>query len=351
MSELFDLRSDTVTRPSAGMRAAMAAAVVGDDVFGDDPTVRELEEKVASLLGKEAAIFVPTGTMANQIAIGSICGPGDELLCDRGAHIVNFEGGAVSALWGAQSIGIDSRSGRGIFTTDEVRALLRPPGHHDDVLAPRQRLLSMENTHNRGGGSVWPIEQLESVAALAHSAGLLVHLDGARIWNAQAASGVPLARIAAVADTVSVCLSKGLGTPAGSIVCTQSIRIPTLRRLRKRLGGGMRQTGVLAAAGLYALAHNLPRIADDHANAKRLAEQLARVPGLSVEPAQIETNMVFVNVERAGGSAAFKEAARKEGVLCITTGERRVRLVTHLDVARAQIDEAAARIARATATL
>jgi len=351
MSDLIDLRSDTVTRPSPGMRAAMASAEVGDDVLGDDPTVIALQEKIAAMLGKPAALFVPSGTMANQLAIGSLCGPGDELLCDRGSHVVNFEGGAVSALWGAQSLGFESRSGRGIFSVDELHGHLRPPGHHDDPHAPRQKLLCVEDTHNRGGGSVWPIAQLEEVCAHAHGAGLQVHLDGARIWNAQAASGEPLARIAAVADTVAVCLSKGLGTPAGSLIAAPLERIATLKRLRKRLGGGMRQSGILAAAGLYALEHNLPRIADDHANARRLAERLAGVRGLAIDLARVETNLVFANVEFAGGAAALQAAALREGVLLHGTGPNAVRLVLHLDVSRAQADEAAARIARAAASL
>ena len=351
MSDPIDLRSDTVTRPSAGMRAAMASAEVGDDVLGDDPTVLALQERVAALLGKEAALFVPSGTMANQIAIGAQCGMGDELLCDRGSHPVNFEGGAVSALWGAQSCLIESRGGRGIFTVDELRAVLRAPGHHDDPSAPRQKLVALEDTHNRGGGSVWPIAQLEAVAAEAHARGLAVHLDGARLWNAHAQSGVPLPRLAAVADTVSVCMSKGLGAPAGSLVATAAARIPLLKRLRKRLGGGMRQAGILAAAGLYALEHNLQRLAEDHANARALGERLASVRGLSVDLARIETNMIFAQVELPGGARALQESARQQGVLFSATAANTVRLVLHLDVGRGQLDDAAARIARAADAL
>jgi threonine aldolase len=345
----IDLRSDTVTRPSPGMRAAIAAAEVGDDVLGDDPTVHALEERVAALLGKEAAIFTPSGTQANQIALGSHCGPGDELLCDRGAHILHYEGGGPSSLWGVQSNPLDGV--RGIFTAAQLSALLRPPGHHDDPMAPRQRLLALEDTHNRGGGAVWPIEQLEEVARVGRAAGLAVHLDGARLWNAHLASGVPLARLCAMADTVAVCLSKGLGAPAGSLVATTKARIPALRRLRKRLGGGMRQAGLLAAAGLYALEHNLQRLAEDHANARALAVLVAQIPGLSVDLASVETNMVLVDVALRGGAPALVEAAGKRGVHFFPVGPNRARLVLHLDVAASRLADAAQELAAAAASL
>lgn len=345
----IDLRSDTVTRPSPAMRAAIASAEVGDDVLGDDPTVRALEEKVAALLGKEAALFVPSGTQANQLAIGALCGPGDELLCDRGAHILHYEGGGPSALWGVQSNPLDGA--RGLFTAAQVKALLRPPGHHDDPMAPRQRLLCFEDTHNRGGGAVWPVAQLEEVAQVGRSAGLFVHLDGARLWNAHLATGVPLARLCAVADTVSVCLSKGLGAPAGSLVASTKARMPLLRRLRKRLGGGMRQSGLLAAAGLYALDHNLARLAEDHENARALAQAVARIPGLSVDLASVETNMVLLDVALPGGAPALVEAAGEQGVHFFPVGPTKARLVLHLDVARGQLAEAAQRIAAAAASL
>jgi threonine aldolase len=342
---VIDLRSDTVTRPTPEMRAAIAIAEVGDDVLGDDPTVRALEERTAALLGKEAALFTPSGTMANQLAIGVLCGPGDELICERGSHVVNYEGGAISALWGAQSCVLDGT--RGLFTTAQLRSVLRPPGHHADPHAPRQKVLAVEDTHNRGGGSVWPIAQLEAVTGEAREAGLAVHLDGARLWNAHVASGVPLQRLAAVADTVSVCLSKGLGAPAGSLVATTAARMPTLRRLRKRLGGGMRQSGLLAAAGLHALGHHVARLAEDHANARRLAEALAAIPGLSIDLGGVETNIVLVDVALRGGAAALVEAARAEGVLFFAVGPSRVRLVLHLDVPVAEVPEAATRIGRA----
>lgn len=334
---LIDLRSDTVTKPTAGMRKAMAAAEVGDDVYGEDPTVNALQERIAGLLGKEAAVWAPTGTMANQIAIGSLCGPGDELVCDRNCHVVNYEGGAISALWGAQSLVVDGP--RGIFTADALKAALRASqGDHD----PRQRAVAVENTHNRGGGSIWPLEQLNAVADVAHAAGLAVHYDGARIWNAHVATGIALAKLCEKADTVSVCLSKGLGAPAGSVVATTRERAKILRRLRKRVGGGLRQVGILAAAGAYALDHHLQRLAEDHESAKKLA---AAVPLSWHAP---ETNILLADVKNA---PALVEAARKEGLLINAVSQTRIRAVTHLDFPLAAVDDAAARLRRAAAQL
>ncbi len=331
--DLIDLRSDTVTRPTPGMRKAIAAAEVGDDVYGEDPTVNALQDRVAALLGKEAAVWVPTGTMANQIALGSLAGMGEEIICDRHCHVVNYEGGAISALWGAQSLVIDGD--RGIFTAEAVKAALRGSQSEHD---PRQRVVEIENTHNRGGGSIWPLAQLEAVADVAHAAGLAVHLDGARIWNAHVATGIPLQRWCAKADTVSVCLSKGLGAPAGSLVATTRERVKAVRRLRKRLGGGLRQAGVLAAAGMYALDHHLRRLAEDHESARLLAQ---KVPLAWHAP---ETNILLADVQSA---PALVEAARKEGVLINAVGATRIRAVTHLDFPLAQIEEAAARLRRA----
>jgi threonine aldolase len=333
--DLIDLRSDTVTRPTPGMRKAMAAAEVGDDVYGEDPTINALQERIAAMLGKEAAVWVPTGTMANQIALGSLAGMGDEVICDRNCHVVNYEGGAISALWGVQSLVVEGP--RGIFTPEAVRAVLRSSqGEHD----PRQKVVAIENTHNRGGGSVWPLPQLESVADLAHAAGLAVHLDGARIWNAHVATGIPLLKWCEKADTVSVCLSKGLGAPAGSVVATSRERTRLVRRLRKRLGGGLRQAGVIAAAGMYALDHHLQRLADDHESAKKLA---ASVPLAWHTP---ETNILLADVVNA---PALVEAAKKEGILINAVSGTRIRAVTHLDFPLGQIEEAAARLRRAAA--
>ena len=331
--DLIDLRSDTVTRPTPGMRKAMAAAEVGDDVYGEDPSVNALEARIAAMLGKEAAVWVPTGTMANQIALGSLAGPGDEVICDRNCHVVNYEGAAISALWGAQSLVVDGE--RGIFTPESVKAVLRMSQWDHD---PRQRVVAMENTHNRGGGSVWPLSQLEAVADVAHAAGLAVHLDGARIWNAHVATGVPLKTWCAKADTVSVCLSKGLGAPAGSLVATTQERMRAVRRLRKRVGGGLRQAGVIAAAGMYALDHHLQRLAEDHESAKKLA---ASVP-ISWHPP--ETNILLADVANA---PALVAAAKKEGVLINAVSATRIRAVTHLDFHLDQVEEAAARLRRA----
>ena len=333
--DLIDLRSDTVTKPTQGMRKAMAAAEVGDDVYGEDPSVNALEARVAEMLGKEAAVWVPTGTMANQLALGSLAGMGDEVICDRNCHVVNYEGAAISALWGVQSLVVDGA--RGIFTPEAVRAVLRASqGDHD----PRQKAVAMENTHNRGGGSIWPLAQFEAVADLAHAAGLAVHLDGARIWNAHVATGVALRVWCAKADTVSVCLSKGLGAPAGSLVGTTRERSRAVRRLRKRVGGGLRQAGVLAAAGMYALDHHLQRLSEDHESAKRLA---AGVPLSWHAP---ETNILLADVSSA---PALVEAARKEGVLINAVSPTRIRAVTHLDFPLALVEEAAARLRRAAA--
>jgi len=342
--DLIDLRSDTVTRPSAGMREAMARAEVGDDVYGEDPTVNLLQERVAELLGKEGALWVPSGVMANQLCLGALVGPGEEIVCERGAHVINYEGGGISALWGAQSLVIDGP--RGHFTPQALLEVLR---HGDDVHYPRQRAVAVENTHNRGGGSVWPLSQLRAVSEVARSHGLAVHLDGARLWNASQKSGVKLSDYAACADTVSVCLSKGLGAPAGSVIATTSARLPLLRRLRKRLGGGLRQAGILAAAGLYALEHNLLRLADDHAHARRLGELLSGLQGLTFEVP--ETNLLFAQVSLPGGAPALVKAAREEGLLASDVNETRLRLVTHLDLPGSAVEEAALRLRRAAARL
>src|SRR5258706_11544754 len=272
--------------------------------------------------------------MANQIAIGSLAGPGDEIICDRNCHVVNYEGGAISALWGAQSLVVDGP--RGIFTVEVLKTALRASqGDHD----PRQKAVAVENTHNRGGGSIWPLAQLDGVADAAHAAGLAVHYDGARIWNAHVATGVPLARLCERADTVSVCLSKGLGAPAGSVVASSRERIKIVRRLRKRVGGGLRQAGVIAAAGMYALDHHLARLAEDHESAKRLA---AAVPGWAWHAP--ETNILLADV---ANGPALVEAARAEGVLINAVGPRRIRAVTHLDFPLSQVEDAAARLRRA----
>jgi len=330
VADPIDLRSDTVTRPSPGMRDAMARAEVGDDVFGEDPTVRRLEERVAELLGKEAGLFVPSGTMANQVALGTLARSGDEVICHEGAHVVGFEGGAPSALWGIQLRPIPGE--RGVLAAVDVEAAVR--GEADWL--PRTRVIEVENTHNAAGGTVWPLERLEELGRLAAARGLALYLDGARLLNASAASGVAPRAYAAPATLASTCLSKGLGAPAGSVLTGPKDLLREARRLRKRLGGGMRQAGILAAAGLYALDHNIGRLAEDHANARRLAQGLAEIPGFRLALAP-ETNLVYLRVEDA---VAVAGRLRARGVLCAVAGRDLLRLVTHLDVSAQDVEEA-----------
>ncbi len=336
---VIDFRSDTVTRPTPGMREAMARAEVGDDVYGEDPTVNLLQERVADLLGKEAALFVASGTMANQVALGVLTRPGDEVICDEGAHPVNFEGGAMPALWGIQPRTLKGE--RGLLDPAEVEALIRPESEH----FPRSRVIEIENTHNRGGGSVYPVERVEALAEVATRRGLSLYLDGARLMNAVVASGVAARRFAAGAALASICLSKGLGAPVGSVLAGPRDLIREARRLRKRLGGAMRQAGVLAAAGVYALDHNVARLAEDHENARVLAAALSALPGVRV-PHPVETNLVFASF--AGRSATTLVARfREAGVLANPEGSKPdlVRFVTHLDVSSADVAEAMRRIA------
>ncbi len=340
--ELIDLRSDTVTKPGPAMRKAMAEAEVGDDVFGEDPTVNRLQDRVAELLGKDAAVFMPTGTMANQAAIGAHVVPGDEIVCDQGCHVVNYEGGALAALWGAQVRALPGK--RGLLDPAQVEEAVRPPNDHH----PRTRLVEVENTHNRGGGTVYPLAQLQAIADVARRHSLRLHLDGARLWNACAKTGLAPAAYASLADSVSVCLSKGLGAPAGSLVAGSRELVAAVRRLRKRLGGGMRQAGVLAAAGLHALDHHRERLVEDHENARRLARDLAEIPGLRVDIDSVETNLVFAEVVREGWTAGRAAAAlREHGVLASDADGKRLRFVTHLDFPASALPEAARRIAAA----
>lgn len=339
----IDLRSDTVTRPTDGMRRAMAAAEVGDDVYGEDPTVRRLEERVAELLGHEAALFVPSGTQGNQIAIGLACRPGDEVIAEAGSHCIHFEGGALSALWGAQPRPVEGE--RGLLTPEQVHRALRPENEH----YPRPRLLSLENTHNRGGGAVWPVDRFTQVVGAARKSGLRVHLDGARLMNAAVASGGRPSDWAAHADTATICFSKGLGAPVGSALGLRTSERAEARRLRKRLGGGMRQVGVLAAAALYALDHHVERLGDDHRHARLLGEGLSTLPGVQLALTRVETNMVFVEVPLPASEAVRRLSA--QGLLCNAEGSREnlLRLVTHLDVHAEDIPEAVDRFRQALA--
>ncbi|MER6754786.1 GntG family PLP-dependent aldolase [Micromonospora echinofusca] len=327
-----DLRSDTVTRPTPGMREAMATADVGDDVYGEDPTVNALEAEVAALFGHEAALFAPSGSMANQIALQLVVPPGDELLCDADAHVVTYEIGAAAAYGGISSrtwspVGAD-------IDPDVVAAMVRPEGYH----AVPTRAIAVEQTHNRGGGGVIPLATLRELRRIADDAGVALHCDGARIWHAHVADGVPLAGYGALFDTLSVCLSKGLGAPVGSLVVGSADKIARARVLCKRMGGGMRQAGILAAAGRYALAHHVDRLAADHAKAARLAEAIAPFGVLATT---VRTNLVPLDLTKAPLDAqALAAAARAEGVLVSVLGPRTARLVTHLDVDDAGIDRA-----------
>jgi len=338
---MIDLRSDTVTRPTPAMREAMARAEVGDDVFGDDPTVRALEEEIARITGKEAALFVSSGTMGNQLAIATQTRPGDEVVVGEGAHPVYFEAAAGAALSGVQF----ALAGHGgLFTADEMEAAVQPGVYW----APRTSMVAIENTHNRAGGRVWPLAQARDVAARGKARGLATHIDGARVWNASVASGVDVATWCAPFDTASVCFSKGLGAPVGSAFCGPRTLVEEARRIRKRWGGAMRQAGILAAAALHALAHHRARLADDHANARALAEALARAKGVRVEQATVETNIVNIDVDAPAMEVVV--AAKAAGLLINATASHRLRAVTHLDVSRADIDAAAAILAQAAAS-
>ncbi len=324
---MIDLRSDTVTKPTGPMREAMARAEVGDDVYGEDPTVRILEETVASLLGKEAALFVPSGTMGNQLAVMTHTRRGDEVVCGEGAHLCWYESGAGAALSGVQF----TAAGRGgLFTVAEMEAAVKPRAYY----YPRTSLVTIENTHNRAGGRIFPREDVAAIARRARELELGLHLDGARLWNASAATGVPLAQLAGPFDTVSLCFSKGLGAPVGSALAGSKAQIGEAHRLRKMLGAGMRQVGVLAAAALYALGNHRSRLVDDHEHAKLFARELRKLVENTRSSVQDpETNIV--NIDVAEGAAPQVAAAAKEnGVLVGAISPHRLRAVFHLEIAR-----------------
>jgi threonine aldolase len=329
---LVDLRSDTVTRPTAAMRQAMAAADVGDDVYGEDPTVTVLEQRVAALLGHEAAVFTPTGSMANQLGLRSVCPVGKEVLCDDAAHVVRAELGAAAALSGITTRTYAAPAGR--IDVERITDLMRPDS--GPYLVSTAAVV-VENTHNFGGGTVQHLEDIRRLREVTRDAGLAMHLDGARVWNAHVASGTPLSAYGELFDTVSVCLSKGLGAPVGSVLASSAERVAEARVWRKRLGGGMRQVGILAAGGLHALDHHVERLADDHARARRLATELAEaVPGC-VDPACVETNIVVLEVPDV---APIVARAREADVLVGGLDARHLRVVTHLDVDDDAVDRA-----------
>lgn len=332
----IDLRSDTVTTPTPAMRQAMAGAEVGDDVMNEDPTVLRLQEKAAELLGKEAALFVPSGTMANQIAIGLHARPGDELICGPDAHVYLWEGGGIARLWGVTSRTIEPS--RGLLRLDDLAGKIRP----DDSHYARTRLICLENTHNRGGGKVHPITSIGEIAGWARAHHLAMHLDGARLMNAVVASGIAADEWARYFDTVSICFSKGLGAPVGSALVGSNEAIHEAHRLRKLLGGGMRQAGIVAAGALHALEHHVTRLAEDHQNAQVLAKAVEETPGLSLESGPVETNLVWIAVDPSLGTAKEVSARLKErGLLVSALGPRVLRACTHLDVSREQTFKAA----------
>jgi threonine aldolase len=334
--ERIDLRSDTVTLPAPGMRQAMAAAPVGDDQYGEDPSVNRLQERIAELLGKEAALFVPSGTMANQIALKILTRPGDDVVVGDEAHVVWHESGAAAANSGVQFTVVGQG---GLFTAADLRAAYKASGH---IVFPPTTLVAVENTHNRGGGVVFPHAEAVAICETARELGLASYLDGARLFNAAAASGHTLAELAAPFDFVSVALSKGLGCPVGSLIAGRYAGIVRARRARRMFGGAMRQSGILAAAGLYALDHNFSRLADDHANARLLAERLAGLRGVRLDLATVQSNIVIFRMEEGEpDAAAIVARAQEKGVLISAFGERMVRAVTHLDVTREQCRHAA----------
>lgn len=329
-----DLRSDTITRPTRAMRDAMATAEVGDDVFGEDPTINRLEEEVARRFGKEAAVYIPSGTMANQLAVRSLTQPGDEVLVERDCHIFNHESGAAAVLSGVLLRQLSGE--RGVITAEQVLASLRPP---DDHHAP-VTLVTAENTHNRAGGSVFPLEALRDLHAATHERGIALHIDGARIFNASVAAGVPLPDYGSVCDTISCCFSKALGAPVGSALAGTAATIRRARRMRKMFGGGMRQAGILAAGALYALEHHVERLTEDHTRARRLASGLRSLPGFGVSNDPPETNMVIVAVDPPRTAEQVCRELASHDVHAFDVSATEIRLVVHLELGDRHIDRA-----------
>ena len=325
--QYLDFRSDTVTRPTPRMRSAMAEAQLGDDVFGDDRTVNRLQERVAEMLDKEAALYVPSGTMSNLIGVRVHCRPGDEMICEAGCHIFNYEQAGYAQLNGVAARTVEGQ--RGVMQPEQLQGLIRPDNAH----LVRTRLVCLENTHNRGGGKILPYDNVEAICRWARESGLRTHLDGARLFNAVVATGIEAPRWTQHFDTVSVCFSKGLGAPVGSALAGSRELIEAGHRYRKVLGGGMRQAGVIAAGALYALEHHVDRLAEDHANAARLAEGIRQIDRIELVGDSVETNMLFFRVEKGLGTAAqFEEKMKEHGLLMLATAPHAIRAVTHLDV-------------------
>ena len=334
---MIDLRSDTVTRPGAEMLEAMVNAKVGDDVFGEDPTVQELESEVATLLGKESGVFVPSGTMCNQMAVRIHTRPGDEAILEADAHIRHYEGGAAAGLSGVQLYTISAP--KGILTAEMVESAVRA-GHEWD---PHTGLVCLENTHNRAGGTVYPLDTINAIGDVTKRHGLRYHLDGARLWNACAATGISEARYAEAFDTVSVCLSKGLGAPIGSVLVGTQEMILDARRARKAFGGGMRQVGVIAAAGLYALRNHRATLSEDHEKAAVLAQGLSSFSCVTLDPADVETNIVMFDINDGRSALEILESLKDAGVQMVPFGPVRIRATTHRDVSLSEVQEALSR--------
>ncbi|MFY4727466.1 threonine aldolase family protein [Nitrospira sp. BLG_2] len=335
---MIDLRSDTVTKPTDDMRKAMARAEVGDDVYGEDPTVNRLQEMAAAMLGKRFALLVPSGTMANQLAIRSHTQPGQEIIVESTSHVVRYEQGAAGALAGVQLHWVTGE--RGIMTAEQVEAAIRPNDPHSITTA----LICIENTHNAGGGTIYPLSTIERIRAVAVRHGIPMHLDGARLFNAVAATTLPPAVYAQHFETVSLCLSKGLGAPVGSLLISNDQRLmDRARRFRRMYGGAMRQAGILAAAGIYALERHVARLKTDHDHAKKLARLLQQIPAIQIAPQHVETNIVMFDiVDERRSSAQLMAALKEHGVLVNAVGGQSYRAVTHLQITDKQIDEAAA---------
>ncbi len=331
MNKTIDLRSDTVTRPSEEMRKVMYNAEVGDDVYKEDPAANELEKYAAELLGKEAALFVPSGVMGNQICLNVLTKPGDEVVCEKDAHIFQYESGSPAMLSGLQLSLVDGVNG--IFTAEQVEPLIRPESAY---YMARTKVIEIENTHNRAGGTINPIENIKSITELAEKYNLLCHLDGARIWNASVETGINAAEYAKYFDSVSCCLSKGLGAPVGSIIAGSKDFIKEAFRVRKAWGGGMRQIGSLAAAGLFALKNNIPRLKEDHEKAKTLAEVLSKIPGVIIDKKLVQTNILMFSITKMDVDAFLKKCFDK-GLLLSTGKVGVIRAVTHMDVSMEEI--------------
>lgn len=323
---MIDLRSDTITKPSKEMRQAMYEAEVGDDVFKEDPTVNKLEEYAAELLGKESALFVTSGVMGNQICLNVLTNPGDEVICERDAHIFNYESASPAKLSGIQLLPVEGQNG--IITAEQIEPLIRPSSAY---YMPRTKVIEVENTHNRASGSIWPIEKIIELKNLANKYNLYFHLDGARIWNASVASGIPVKEYASYFDTVSCCLSKGLGAPVGSIIAGTKEFIKEAYRIRKSWGGGMRQAGIIAAAGLYALKNNIQRLKEDHEKAKYLAHKISEIPNLEINLDAVQTNIILFKPLKISVEEGIRRC-KEEGLLLSVGKIDLIRAVTHLDV-------------------